>query len=65
MGDDATRVINTSGTKHGNQMSPFRKVEMWYQTYNSTKLVNFVKSEGKFPVKFFLDNELPSTRDRK
>ena len=62
---DASRIINTSGTNHGKQLSTSRKMEMWYQTYNSTKPVNFAKSEGIFPVKFFPGNVLPSTRDRK
>lgn len=28
-------------------------------TYSSTKLLNFVNSDGRFPVKFFPDNLLP------
>jgi hypothetical protein len=30
------------------------------ETYNSTKPVSFVKSEGTLPDKFLLDNELPN-----
>ena len=39
-------------------------MEMQYYTYNSTKPVNFVKFEGIFPVMFFLESKLPSTRDK-
>ena len=35
------------------------KMKMQLETYNSSKLLNFVKSEGILPVKFFPDNLLP------
>ena len=37
------------------------KVRMQFEAYNSTNPLNFVKSEGIFPVKFLLDKRLPST----
>jgi hypothetical protein len=41
------------------------KMERQYYTHNSTKPVNFVKSEAIFPAKFFLESKLPSTRNTK
>lgn len=34
-----------------------------FETYNSTKLLNFVKSEGIFPVKFLLDKWLSNAKE--